>query len=430
MGHDAAGRSEGVPLDVEGHRPGPARRCGDPHSFSAGMDGDGKPALGGGLEDRKVARLSVGPVGAPAEKHLDEAFVLGHTPDLGRGRLRVLRRTEDRGAEARLPRRATARGPLVVGARELGHPRYGLGMSETSTVSSRSESRSRCHSDRGARGAPCPRWTPAGVRSARCPPETRRRGAPRSSRRTTGGTADDGTQMSTMVGAVIGTPQYHRVRSRRPAAPSISARTCIPSPACCSRCSPASPPSRRRPPTRCCGCTSLPTPGQSPRNPTGLAAGPGPRRRARTVQAAPRPLRDDRTVRRGNRRRDDRHQHADGDHPRGRVARQPAAAADALHRARARRWRTAWLARRRVRLLTLTGLGGSGKTRLATSRHRGRDRTCPTGTWFVDLAPVSGWRARRLEGNRGERPRRSRGRRQGSAVGSSARRAGRRASGC
>ena len=84
------------------------------------MDGDGKPALGGGLEDRKVARLAVGPVGAPAEKHLDEAFVLGHAPDLGRGRLRVLGRAEDRRAEARLLGEPPLAEPLVVGAGELG----------------------------------------------------------------------------------------------------------------------------------------------------------------------------------------------------------------------------------------------------------------------------------------------------------------------
>ena len=80
----------------------------------------GKPALGGGLEDREIARLAVGPVGAPAEKHLDEAFVLGHAPDLGRGRLRVLGRAEDRRAEARLLGEPPLAEPLVVGAGELG----------------------------------------------------------------------------------------------------------------------------------------------------------------------------------------------------------------------------------------------------------------------------------------------------------------------
>ena len=80
---------------------------GSPHSAAASKIG-------------KIARLAVGPVGAPAKKHLDEALVLGHTPDLRRGRLRVLRRAEDRGAEARLFGEPPLAEPLVVGPCELG----------------------------------------------------------------------------------------------------------------------------------------------------------------------------------------------------------------------------------------------------------------------------------------------------------------------
>ena len=42
-----------------------------------------------------------------------------------------------------------------------------------------------------------------------------------------------------------------------------------------------------------------------------------------------------------------------------------------------------------TRLLTLTGTGGAGKTRLALEVARDLAGTCPEGAWFVDLAPLS-----------------------------------------
>ena len=122
MGHGAARRAERVPLDVEGDRAGAAGRRGDAHALAAGVDGHGQPALGGGLEDRQVARLAVRPVGAAAEEHLDEALVLGGAADLGGGGLRVLRRAEDRRAQARLGVEPALAQPLVVRPRQLGRP--------------------------------------------------------------------------------------------------------------------------------------------------------------------------------------------------------------------------------------------------------------------------------------------------------------------
>ena len=46
------------------------------------------------------------------------------------------------------------------------------------------------------------------------------------------------------------------------------------------------------------------------------------------------------------------------------------------------------LARREVRLLTLTGAGGSGKTRLALQAAGAAADDYPQGVWWVPLAPV------------------------------------------
>lgn len=42
-----------------------------------------------------------------------------------------------------------------------------------------------------------------------------------------------------------------------------------------------------------------------------------------------------------------------------------------------------------ARLVTLTGVGGSGKTRLAIQLAHGQSNRLANGAWFVDLAPLS-----------------------------------------
>jgi predicted ATPase len=42
-----------------------------------------------------------------------------------------------------------------------------------------------------------------------------------------------------------------------------------------------------------------------------------------------------------------------------------------------------------TRLMTLTGAGGSGKTRLALEVARSLIESYPSGVWLVELAPLS-----------------------------------------
>ena len=155
--HRAAGRAERVPLDVEGDRARPARRRGDAHPFSARVDRHREPELGRRLEDREVARLAVGPLGAAAEKHLDETWVLADPADLLGSLLRILGRAEDRLRAGARPARASASRIQSLWARASAAARYGLGMSETSTASSAFRT---------------PASVPLGSRSSRCTAST------------------------------------------------------------------------------------------------------------------------------------------------------------------------------------------------------------------------------------------------------------------
>src|SRR5919197_16650 len=60
---------------------------------------------------------------------------------------------------------------------------------------------------------------------------------------------------------------------------------------------------------------------------------------------------------------------------------------------RTRELKEAWalLTREDARLLTLTGTGGAGKTRLALRLASGAVEEFPNGSFFVSLAPVSDW---------------------------------------
>jgi hypothetical protein len=83
------------------------------------VDRDGQAALGGGLEDREVARLAVRALGAADEQHVDEAHVAGQAADLGRRRERVLRGADDASTQASVRPEPALAQPVVVSAREL-----------------------------------------------------------------------------------------------------------------------------------------------------------------------------------------------------------------------------------------------------------------------------------------------------------------------
>ena len=70
------------------------------------------------LEDREVAAVAVGPLGAGRQEHLDEALVAADASDLGRRHVRMLDRHHDRGAQAGLLLQPVLDLPVVGGSRE------------------------------------------------------------------------------------------------------------------------------------------------------------------------------------------------------------------------------------------------------------------------------------------------------------------------
>jgi hypothetical protein len=128
-----------MPLDVErgiARAPG----CGgETEALATRVDGDGKIAFLGRLEDRQVAGLAVRPLRAADEQDVDEALVGRHPPDLGGRCERILRRAEDRAAHARIAEPALPHPFLVrpgelespVGARHQGHEDRVVGVEHT-----------------------------------------------------------------------------------------------------------------------------------------------------------------------------------------------------------------------------------------------------------------------------------------------------------
>ncbi len=193
--------------------------------------------------------------------------------------------------------------------------------------------------------------------------------------------------MATMVGAVIGTPQVHEPRAgdrrcRRSAVRYLLARLRALRDA--RRASAV----RRRDGRRAAQDARDSGGEAGLRVPAGGSAFPGPGRGPRPREAAGRSVRQHRAVRRGDRRSDDR----------CRTAAAPPAPAGTTHHLP--RPRTQFIGREReiadcvrllddTRLLTLTGIGGGGKTRLAIRIAEETVSSHPDGVWFVDLAPVT-----------------------------------------
>jgi hypothetical protein len=140
-----------------------AARRGEAHPLAARVDRDLQTALGSRLEDREVAGLAVRALGARAEQHLHEARILGGATDLLGGRQRVLRRTEDRGAQARLAVEPLGAHPLVVCARErcgavgAGHQRDRRGVVRVEDPDLRAVGVERLGADAGERPRRLPR---------------------------------------------------------------------------------------------------------------------------------------------------------------------------------------------------------------------------------------------------------------------------------